>query len=219
MLVLIVILGLAVSAGFASPQAKACATQVPPSEQLSELFEVVQLQDVFEDSKTFADLVPDEAPSAILIDYQLVKDEPGFNLGAFVHRHFSLPTEGPTVHPALPGEPLRTYIGRVWEVLRHQSDQGPDRSSLLPLPYPYVVPGGPVPITVRLFNGVAQLAELDGFAEHPAPVTLLLEGLVLSHWSRRVNELVQRLISAALGSSSFRRGRVPSNVQPDFSTI
>jgi alpha,alpha-trehalase len=142
MLVLIVILGLAVSAGSASPQAKACASQVPPSEQLSELFEVVQLQDVFEDSKTFADLVPDEAPSAILIDYQLVKDEPGFNLGAFVHRHFSLPTEGPTVHPALPGEPLRTYIGRLWEVLRHQSDQGPDRSSLLPLPYPYVVPGG-----------------------------------------------------------------------------
>jgi alpha,alpha-trehalase len=53
-----------------------------------------------------------------------------------------MPTEGPTVHPSLPGEPLETYIARLWDVLSHQSDEMRGRSSLLPLPYPYVVPGG-----------------------------------------------------------------------------
>jgi hypothetical protein len=35
-----------------------------------------------------------------------------------------------------------------------------------------------------LSDGAMQLAELVGLAEHPAPVTLLLEGLVRSHRSR-----------------------------------
>jgi hypothetical protein len=63
-------------------------------------------------------LVPDEAPKAILAEYQARKDEAGFDLSAFVNRHFSMPTEGPNVRPALPGEPLETYVARLWDVLR-----------------------------------------------------------------------------------------------------
>jgi alpha,alpha-trehalase len=107
-----------------------------------DLFEEVQRKGVFQDSKTFADLVSDEAPSTILADYQARKDDPSFDLGAFVHRHFSMPTEGPTVHPSLPRESLESYIARLWDVLKHQSGEMRGRSSLLPLPYPYVVPGG-----------------------------------------------------------------------------
>ena len=51
-------------------------------------------------------------------------------------------TEGPEVRPALSDEPLETYITRLWDVLRHRSGEIADHSSLLPLPYPYVVPGG-----------------------------------------------------------------------------
>ena len=43
------------------------------------------------------------------------------------------------------------------------------------------VTDGLVAIAVRLFDGTVQLAELVGLAEHPAPVTFLLEGLVRSH--------------------------------------
>jgi alpha,alpha-trehalase len=131
-----------ISAGSASAQIPSCASEVPPSEQLGELFQQVQLKHIFPDSKTFADLVADEAPNAILAEYQARKDEAGFDLSSFVNRHFSMPAEGPNVRPALPGERLETYVARLWDVLRHQSGEPADRSSLLPLPYPYIVPGG-----------------------------------------------------------------------------
>lgn len=123
-------------------QIAACASEVPPSEQLRELFRDVQLQGIFPDSKTFADLHFDESPNAILADYEARKVEPGFDLRAFVHQHFSLPKEGPTVHPASPDEPVDAYIARLWDVLTHQSDEMSSHSSLIPLPHPYVVPGG-----------------------------------------------------------------------------
>jgi alpha,alpha-trehalase len=113
MLVLIIVLCGAISAGSASAQTPPCAWEVPPSDRLGELFQQVQLKGIFRDSKTFADLVSDEAPNAILADYQARKDESGFDLGAFVHRHFSMPTEGPTVRPALPDERVETYIARL----------------------------------------------------------------------------------------------------------
>ena len=136
------ILCAAFSYGSASAQSPPCTSQVPPSEQFGELFQQVQLKRIFPDGKTFADLHSDEAPNIILADYQAHKDESGFDLSAFVHRHFSMPTEGPEVRPALPGEPQETYIARLWDALRHRSGEIADHSSLLPLPYPYVVPGG-----------------------------------------------------------------------------
>jgi alpha,alpha-trehalase len=132
----------AFSAGAASAQTRNCASEVPPSEQFAGLFQDVQLKGVFQDSKTFADLIPDAAPSTIVDDYHARKDEAGFDLGAFVHRHFSMPAEGPIVRPAPPGERVEKYIARLWDVLLHRSGEPADRSSLLPLPYPYVVPGG-----------------------------------------------------------------------------
>jgi alpha,alpha-trehalase len=143
LLALVVILASGgISAGSASAQIPSCASEVPPSEELGELFQQVQLKHIFPDSKTFADLVPDEAPNAILAEYEARKEEAGFDLSAFVDRHFTMPAEGPDVRPALPEERLETYVARLWDVLRHQSGEPADRSSLLPLPYPYVVPGG-----------------------------------------------------------------------------
>jgi alpha,alpha-trehalase len=132
----------AFNAHAAGAQVLTCESEVPPSEQFGELFRNVQLKGIFADSKTFADLHFDELPNAILDDYEARKVESGFDLGAFIHQHFSLPTEGPTVHPASPGEPIDTYIARLWDVLRHESDETSGHSSLIPLPYPYVVPGG-----------------------------------------------------------------------------
>jgi alpha,alpha-trehalase len=123
-------------------QITTCASEVAPSDQFGELFRNVQLKGIFPDSKTFADLHFDESPNSILADYEARKVESGFELRAFVHQHFSLPPEGPTVHPASPGEPIDTYIARLWRVLTHQSEEVSGISSLIPLPYPYVVPGG-----------------------------------------------------------------------------
>jgi len=83
-----------------------------------------------------------DEPTTILAEYQTTKDEPGFDLAAFINRRFSMPVEGPSVSPAIPGEALESYIARLWDVLTHRTTEPVDRSSLLPLPYPYVVPGG-----------------------------------------------------------------------------
>jgi alpha,alpha-trehalase len=138
----IAVLCCVINARSAGAQIASCASEVPPSEQLGELFRNVQVKGIFPDSKTFVDLHFDELPNAILADYEARKVESGFDLGVFIHQHFSLPTEGPTVQPASPGEPIDMYIARLWEVLKHQSDEMSGHSSLLPLPYPYVVPGG-----------------------------------------------------------------------------
>jgi neutral trehalase len=117
LITMIAVLCCAINLHSAEAEIATCASEVPPSEQLGELFRNVQLKEIFPDSKTFADLQFDESPSAILADYEARKVEPGFDLGAFVHRHFSLPAEGPTVQPASPGEPIETYIVRLWDVV------------------------------------------------------------------------------------------------------
>jgi alpha,alpha-trehalase len=122
--------------------AQPCATEAPPSVQLGELFRDVQMKGIFHDSKTFSDLQYDESADAILDDYRAHKNDPGFDLKAFVQRHFSLPAERPTVDPAQRGQSIDKYIATLWNVLKHQTGEMSGHSSLLPLPHPYVVPGG-----------------------------------------------------------------------------
>lgn len=127
---------------FAAAQSITCAAEPPPSVQFGELFHDVQMKGIFHDSKTFADLQYNEPADAILADYRAHKNDPGFDLKAFVERYFSLPPERPTVSPAEHGQPVDQYIANLWKVLTHQAGEVSGHSSLLPLPHPYVVPGG-----------------------------------------------------------------------------
>src|SRR5215472_7391122 len=131
---MIAVLCCVINARSAGAQILTCASEVPPSEQLGELFRNVQLKGIFPDSKTFADLHFDESPNAILSDYEARKVASGFDLSEFVHRHFSLPPEGPTVPAASRGEPIDTYSARLWDVLSYQSEEMWSHSSLIPLP-------------------------------------------------------------------------------------
>ncbi len=119
-----------------------CAVKPPPSVQLGELFRDVQMKGIFHDSKTFADVEYHASADAILADYRAHKNDPDFDLKAFLQRHFSLPTERPTVAPAERGQSIDKYIATLWSVLTHQTGEMSGHSSLLPLPHPYVVPGG-----------------------------------------------------------------------------
>jgi neutral trehalase len=65
---LLAILCAVIAPDFAWAQTPLCATAVPPSEQLGDLFELVQLSEIFPDGKTFTDLVPDEEPAKIVAD-------------------------------------------------------------------------------------------------------------------------------------------------------
>lgn len=107
---------------------------------LGELFEQVQMQNVFEDGKTFVDCTPLEDLSVIQQQYEIQKKEPQFDLAAFVNKYFSLPKTYSTNYVSLKGRPITEHIELLWNVLTRQPEEA--ESSLIPLPHPYIVPGG-----------------------------------------------------------------------------
>ncbi len=118
------------------------ADTLTPADRYQELFVDVQLGKVFPDSKTFVDCAPREHPERILEAYREQRDQPGFDLRAFVLQHFE-PFELPAQEfVANPDDTLAQHIDRLWPVLTRRPDRHPGLSSLLPLPHEYVVPGG-----------------------------------------------------------------------------
>jgi alpha,alpha-trehalase len=97
---------------------------------------------VYPDQKTFADAIPDKQPAQLLADYERQKRRADFDLKAFVSRHFALPPRKSPGYEIRSQESIGDYIARMWKVLQRQPDEAEAYSSLLPLPRPYVVPGG-----------------------------------------------------------------------------
>ena len=97
---------------------------------------------MFADQKTFADATPKGPPGDIMADYEREKGQPGFDLRGFVDRHFAPPSRHFVPFTPRPDQDVRAYIRDTWETLTRKPDQVEPFSSLLPLPHPYVVPGG-----------------------------------------------------------------------------
>ncbi|PLR34714.1 alpha,alpha-trehalase [Chimaeribacter californicus] len=114
---------------------------LPPDVRLGPLYHAVQAAKFFPDQKTFADAVPKYDPAAILADWQMQKGQHNFDLKRFVDANFTLPAKGETYVPPA-GQSLREHIDGLWPVLTRTTDKVNQYDSLLPLPKPYVVPGG-----------------------------------------------------------------------------
>ncbi len=99
------------------------------------LFQAVQLARIFEDSKTFPDCAATATPEQIEARFRTL-------LGDFVRENFAVPQQRTSAE--LDRAPsLAAHIDRLWEMLSRKADDVlPSSSSLLPLPNPYVVPGG-----------------------------------------------------------------------------
>ena len=113
-----------------------------PSQLYGQLFNDVQMQRIFPDSKVFADAIPKDDPAAIVARYQRESLQPGFNLAAFAQQNFTVPQAKQTEYRASPGQDVCGHIEALWSVLERRSEEADPRSSLLPLPHPYIVPGG-----------------------------------------------------------------------------
>ncbi|WP_151635064.1 alpha,alpha-trehalase TreF [Noviherbaspirillum aerium] len=119
------------------------ADTLTPSERYEELFVAVQSQRIFDDSKCFVDCVPlQSSPTHIVEDFRQEKNLPGFNLERFVRAHFSIPVPPVSAYVSDASRTLRAHIDSLWPVLTRKPREHPAHASLLPLPYPYVVPGG-----------------------------------------------------------------------------
>ncbi len=107
-----------------------------PDELYGELFKRVQMEQIFADGKTFVDMVPLKAPEEIMKAYQLRKDEAGFSFKVFVEQNFELPKSTQSTYG------VKNHIKQLWKVLERKPDTLIQGSTLIPLPYNYIVPGG-----------------------------------------------------------------------------
>ncbi|SFU39497.1 alpha,alpha-trehalase [Pustulibacterium marinum] len=108
----------------------------------SEFFKRVQMESIFKDSKTFVDMTPKISKTEILEKYELEKDKPHFNLEHFVQDYF-LPVTAQQSHFITDTtKTMYEHISSMWPVLTRNADKYHPYSSLIPLPEPYVVPGG-----------------------------------------------------------------------------
>jgi alpha,alpha-trehalase len=97
---------------------------------------------IFADSKTFVDAVPRRLPREISVDYAAGKGSSAFSLRAFVEQNFELPRAvGEEFHTDT-SRSMEEHIRALWPVLTRAGDTRHAYWSLIPLPNPYVVPGG-----------------------------------------------------------------------------
>jgi len=133
-------LALLLSMAAAAAEEPAHAT-APPDQQLAPLFQQAQRAHLFADQKTFADAVPRQPAATVLADWQAAQRQPGYTLRDFVATRFTVPGDAPAYVPPA-GETLRAHIEGLWPMLQRHTTTVDPHGSLLPLPHPYVVPGG-----------------------------------------------------------------------------
>lgn len=112
--------------------------------QYDDFFDAVQMGQVFPDGKTFPDCIALIALEEINRLYQLQKGQPGFDLAAFVHNYFEAPVPPQNNYHAQQ-ENVADHINHLWPLLTRLADTDAAKhcvSSLIPLPFPYIVPGG-----------------------------------------------------------------------------
>jgi alpha,alpha-trehalase len=135
------VFGLTPLASFAAQETERPPQPQTPDELFGPLFIDVQTAKLFPDQKTFADAVPKGDPLMILADYRMQRRLSGFDLRHFVDVNFILPKNEDNYKPQ-EGESLREHINGLWPVLTRSADSTNKWNPLLPLPKPYVVPGG-----------------------------------------------------------------------------
>lgn len=111
-----------------------------PDEIYGKLFEDVQLNSVFPDSKTFADAIPLYKTEEILKAYENERKQSKFDLKAFVLKNFRFPQPDTSRHLSTIDSSVTNHINSLWPALtRKPKDDG---GSLIPLRKDYIVPGG-----------------------------------------------------------------------------
>lgn len=115
-------------------------TEIPVNPFSNPLFEAVQMNRIFPDGKTFVDCAPKQPYPEILAAFSAEQEKPGFDLKQFVLNHFNLPVPHSVHYNSDTSRSVVANIETLWDVLTRQPDT--ENGSLIPLPFPYIVPGG-----------------------------------------------------------------------------
>ncbi|AMW04060.1 alpha,alpha-trehalase TreF [Gemmatimonas phototrophica] len=117
-------------------------TPYDPSRDLGGLFVDAQMMSIYPDSKTLVDATPKRDPQQIADAYLAEKTKANFSLKNFMKREFAAPTSPNVAASDAVQRTMEEHIADLWPVLTRQADVNDPRSSLLPLPKAYIVPGG-----------------------------------------------------------------------------
>ena len=110
--------------------------------QLSgDLFKDVQLSGIFSDSKTFVDAVPKRNPAQIKALYNSEKHLPDFDLRQFVYANFIVPNNTDTIKVP-ENKSMNIHIEDLWKYLIRTPYTVNVNSTLIPLKFSYIIPGG-----------------------------------------------------------------------------
>ncbi|MEP6750805.1 MAG: alpha,alpha-trehalase TreA [Bacteroidota bacterium] len=119
-------------------------TPATPDKIYGKFFHDVQMARIFPDSKTFVDCTPKKSPAEIVATYHKLTSNPAirFSIKLFTDENFTLPVT-PQLNYITKEKDIVAHIKNLWSVLKRNPDSAVvEGSSLLPLPYPYIVPGG-----------------------------------------------------------------------------
>jgi len=121
----------------------ASSTAPAPQVEFQDLFAAVASAGIFPDSKTFADAVPLQSPDVIVGEYHAQRPASPVALRQFIAQRFTVPSTAAVVSmPAAAQRPIGPHIDALWAQLERDTPTVPRYASALPLPKPYVVPGG-----------------------------------------------------------------------------
>ncbi|MDE3234602.1 MAG: alpha,alpha-trehalase TreF [Bacteroidota bacterium] len=93
------------------------------------------------DGKTFPDCIAKEELALIQQKFDQEKHNPGFSLLQFIQEHFEIPPAAKEEYHSSEAS-AEEHLQSLWQVLTRTADLNQSSSSLIPLPHPYIVPGG-----------------------------------------------------------------------------
>lgn len=116
------------------------AVILPPEELYGDLFfDVQQDEAIFPDSKTFVDVIPFTDVEEIREKYSRLEPRTTPFLLNFLEEHFIIPETRNKFQSD--SASIQENISKLWEVLKRPADEV-ESGTLIPLPNPYIVPGG-----------------------------------------------------------------------------
>lgn len=113
---------------------------LPPAELYGDLFYDAQNKQIFADSKTFVDVVPEYNVGLIRQRYRMLDDTSKAAISEFIEQHFKVPGHDENTYKT-DSSSIGEHITKLWEVLKRPADEEKS-GTLIPLPNAYIVPGG-----------------------------------------------------------------------------
>ena len=112
-----------------------------PDERFGELFDSIMVKNIFEDSKTFLDMIPVMPTDSILLAYKEAHKKSDFNWQVFVNQMFVSSNPSPQAFQTNSAHDIEDHINALWSVLTRPADSA-TLGSILPIPKPYIATSG-----------------------------------------------------------------------------